>query len=80
MLVFCPSALFEWKSLSREYDPITNRALGQKTSKGPIPSSIGLLTNLETLRLGSNGLTGSIPSGIGNCVQLLELDMAVIIC
>ena len=42
---------------------------------GEIPSEIGQLTNLETLKLQYNELTGSIPPEIGNLTNLVKLDL-----
>ena len=42
---------------------------------GEIPSQIGQLTNLETLKLQYNELTGSIPPEIGNLTNLVKLDL-----
>ena len=44
--------------------------------EGPIPSEIGYLTNLTTLQLCGNQLTGSIPEEIGNLTNLTELWIA----
>ncbi|KAL6628820.1 L domain-like protein [Neocallimastix californiae] len=40
---------------------------------GPIPSSIGKLSKLESLTLSSSNLYGTIPSEIGNLNNLIEL-------
>ena len=42
---------------------------------GEIPSEIGQLTNLVTLKLHYNELTGSIPPEIGNLTSLVKLDL-----
>ena len=42
---------------------------------GEIPSEIGQLTNLATLKLHYNELTGSIPPEIGNLTSLVKLDL-----
>jgi len=42
---------------------------------GEIPSEIGQLTNLVTLKLQYNELTGSIPPEIGNLTSLVKLDL-----
>ena len=42
---------------------------------GSIPSTIGNLTNLNTLVLGGNDLSGSIPNEIGNLTNLQNLNL-----
>ena len=42
---------------------------------GPIPSEIGLLTNLEYLDIDRNKLTGTIPTELGKLVRMIELDL-----
>ena len=42
---------------------------------GEIPSEIGQLTNLVTLKLQYNELTGSIPTEIGNLTSLVKIDL-----
>ena len=42
---------------------------------GPIPATLGQLTNLETLDLSSNQLTGSIPPELGNLTNLKTLNL-----
>ncbi|GMP49943.1 hypothetical protein CsSME_00016750 [Camellia sinensis var. sinensis] len=46
-------------------------------SLGPIPSSIGQLTNLTGLDLSSNRLSGPIPSEIGKLKRLVLMDLSV---
>uniref|UniRef100_A0A7N2MAQ5 non-specific serine/threonine protein kinase n=1 Tax=Quercus lobata TaxID=97700 RepID=A0A7N2MAQ5_QUELO len=43
---------------------------------GPIPASIGNLSNLSGLYLWENNLCGSIPSSIGNLSNLANLDLS----
>ncbi|KAJ6764658.1 LEUCINE-RICH REPEAT RECEPTOR-LIKE PROTEIN KINASE PEPR1 [Salix koriyanagi] len=54
---------------------------------GPIPPngtnslalyllSFGKLANLQSLRLSSNNLTGSIPSGLSHCRKLIKIDLS----
>ncbi|KAL8093021.1 hypothetical protein AgCh_035051 [Apium graveolens] len=50
--------------------------LNDNQFEGVLPGAItNLSTELLTLRLGSNKLSGSIPSGIGNLVNLTELQL-----
>ena len=42
---------------------------------GSIPVSMGLLTNMEWLKLNGNVLTGTIPSEVGNLQQLIVWDL-----
>ena len=42
---------------------------------GSIPSTIGNLTNLNTLVLGGNDLSGPIPNEIGNLINLQNLNL-----
>ncbi|XP_048446045.1 probable leucine-rich repeat receptor-like protein kinase At1g35710 [Pyrus x bretschneideri] len=43
---------------------------------GSIPTSLGLLTNLSTLYLHSNNLSGIIPKEIGNLKSLVDLGLS----
>ena len=42
---------------------------------GFLPSSLGSLKNLKTLRIAGNGIAGSIPSSLGNLENLQELGL-----
>jgi Leucine-rich repeat (LRR) protein len=42
---------------------------------GPIPSSLGRLTDLFELSLGDNQLTGPIPSSLSNLTNLMVLGL-----
>jgi Leucine-rich repeat (LRR) protein len=46
---------------------------GNNLAGGPLPSSIGSLTQLQMLALANNRITGSIPSQIGNLTQLRSI-------
>ena len=48
---------------------------GGQALKGPIPSEIGLLTNLTYLNLFYNEVSGPIPPEIGNLVNLTYLNL-----
>ncbi|XP_062080032.1 receptor-like protein EIX1 [Humulus lupulus] len=39
-----------------------------------IPSSIGSLTNIQSLQLGNNNFSGALPSTLENCINLQALD------
>ncbi|KAG2664340.1 hypothetical protein I3760_16G078100 [Carya illinoinensis] len=43
---------------------------------GSIPPTLGLVQNLEVLRLDRNALTGEIPSNLGNLTSINELNLA----
>ena len=47
----------------------------EKTLTGTIPSTLGNLTGLTNLWLGSNQLTGTIPPELGNLTRLSQLDL-----
>ena len=49
---------------------------GNPLMLGTIPASIGRLTSLTSLRLGSTALTGTIPSTFGQLTALRMLDLA----
>ena len=42
---------------------------------GPLPTDLGLLTELEVLYLGRNSLTGTIPPELGNLTKLKRLEL-----
>ena len=49
---------------------------GSKTLTGGVPTQIGLLDNLEMLRLSDNSLTGPVPEAIGELSRLKFLDLS----
>lgn len=49
--------------------------VGNNNLGGPIPTEIGLMSHLETLRLNDNHFSGAIPTEIGQLVHLNELHM-----
>ena len=42
---------------------------------GPLPTSLDRLSNLRSLRLGGNELTGRVPDGLGNLTDLEQLEL-----
>ncbi|XP_022157310.1 probable leucine-rich repeat receptor-like protein kinase At5g49770 [Momordica charantia] len=48
---------------------------GNKLS-GSIPPTLGLVKNLEVLRLDRNSLTGNVPSNLSNLININELNLA----
>ena len=69
--------LGEWYRVeTNAHGRVVRLQLSENQLSGPIPESIGNLTNLTTLRLFSNQLSGSIPESIGNLsnLEVLALD------
>ncbi|KAF8028612.1 hypothetical protein BT93_E1295 [Corymbia citriodora subsp. variegata] len=63
--------------LPRHWDlNISHIDLSGNQLKGPIPSSITFLENLQMLNLSSNALTGEMPAEIGNLISLKNLSLA----
>ena len=50
-------------------------SLSSNQLSGPIPPSLGNMTNLGFLHLNDNALTGSIPPSLGNLTSLKELEI-----
>lgn len=50
--------------------------IGNDLSRGPIPSALGGLTNLEVLDLSGIHVSGAIPPELGNLAQLRELYLS----
>jgi hypothetical protein len=44
---------------------------------GTIPTTIGLLTNLQYVRIGDSQITGTIPTELGNCPKLHKLSFEI---
>ena len=63
-----------WKKLAGSLESLEFRS--NKGLIGNIPSSFGLLKNLQSLVLLENGLTGEIPPDIGNLIKLKRLVLA----
>lgn len=70
----------EWEGIScasgNSASQVVSIELVEKGLNGPVPGSIGNLTDLQFLDLSFNDLTGSIPAEIGNFSNLLNLDLA----
>ncbi|XP_058089163.1 probable LRR receptor-like serine/threonine-protein kinase At1g56140 isoform X3 [Magnolia sinica] len=52
---------------------LTNLDVSENYMTGPLPASIGNLTNLTSLNIGSNNFTGSLPPELGNLTSLQKL-------
>ena len=69
--------LNEWEGVRTDGDGrVTHLDLKRVRVRGPIPSTLGNLTNLTFLDLSENPLTGSIPSTLGNLTNLASLDLS----
>ncbi|KAK2979258.1 hypothetical protein RJ640_001648 [Escallonia rubra] len=51
-------------------------ALENNNLKGNIPSSMGYLRDLRSLRLRNNSLNGEVPMALLNCTELLIIDLS----
>ena len=60
----------EWYEVTVENGVVTELDLENNNLTGTLPSEIGDLTSLETLRLWENSLSGAIPSAIANLTRL----------
>jgi Leucine-rich repeat (LRR) protein len=49
--------------------------LGGNRFNSNIPDSIGKLTRLEELHLDHNNMSGELPSGLSNCIDLIIIDL-----
>ena len=66
-----------WYGITVNGSRVTEMRLSYNNLAGPIPTSIGNITNLEFLYLSGNHLTGIIPQSIGdNCLQLQYLYLS----
>jgi hypothetical protein len=54
---------------------VVTLALESNNLRGPLPGSIGNLTNLQYLYLQDNYLSGGIPTQLGNLVHLINLNL-----
>ncbi|RDX87602.1 Piriformospora indica-insensitive protein 2, partial [Mucuna pruriens] len=64
----------KWEQLARSLESLEFRS--NPGLIGNIPSSFGVLKNLQSLVLLENGVTGEIPSNIGNLIKLKKLVLA----
>jgi len=62
-----PKEILKLPSLSYYLD------LSYNSLSGPLPSEVGIMTNLNQLILSNNHLSGQIPNSIGNCIVLEKL-------
>ena len=68
--------LGEWHGISTDADGrVAGLSLLGNQLSGPIPSELGNLDNLGSLRLDSNQLSGPIPSQLGNLADLKALSL-----
>ena len=68
--------LDQWYGVSTDGDGrVVSLILEDNELTGSIPSSLGSLTNLETLWFYDNELTGSIPSSLGSLTNLRVLEL-----
>eukprot|EP00261_Vitis_vinifera_P036335 XP_019077578.1 PREDICTED: putative receptor-like protein kinase At3g47110 isoform X2 [Vitis vinifera] len=70
-----PHDLGRLKSLKILYLSVNNLS-GQNYLTGVVPTSVGKLQKLVTLRLSWNRLSGLLPSSLGNLSQLFYLEMS----
>ena len=68
--------LNEWYGVTTDADGrVTGLTLGGNQLSGALPSSLGNLTNLQTLRLDRNALSGALPSSLDALTNLQWLDL-----
>ena len=68
--------LGEWSGVTvDDRGRVIGLSLRDNDLSGPIPSALGSLVNLESLRLDANNLTGTIPSELGSLVNLESLSL-----
>tara|TARA_R100001369_G_scaffold44024_1_gene70125 strand:+ start:2436 stop:3146 length:711 start_codon:yes stop_codon:yes gene_type:complete len=60
----------EWEGVTLENNKVKGITLLFNNVEGTIPSSIGNLSNLETLELSFNKISGELPTTIGNLTNL----------
>ncbi|GAB3497897.1 hypothetical protein GCM10027341_18680 [Spirosoma knui] len=62
-----------WYGVTCSGGRVTRLDLPYNQLNGSLPSSLGSLTNLQTLALGNNQLSGSIPASLGSLANLQTL-------
>ena len=68
--------LAEWYGIETTNWRVTEVDLHDNNLSGPIPASLGNLTQLIDLRLYDNQLSGPIPTELGNLSNLTELNLS----
>lgn len=69
------AALGTWFGVRVSADRVTRLDLRSNNLSGPIPESIGDLTELVYMLFDNNSLSGSIPASIGNLISLFSLNL-----
>ena len=70
--------LNEWHGVDTDSGGrVTGLTLQDNNLRGPLPTVLVQLTNLEWLSLGTNQLTGAIPPELGQLTKLSGLDLAL---
>jgi Leucine-rich repeat (LRR) protein len=64
-----------WAGVQVKSNRVTAIYADDNNMVGSLPSSIGNLSNIDTLALYGNQLSGNIPSAMGNLAQLIYLDL-----
>lgn len=64
-----------WYGITVANNDITEIALYQNNLYGPIPESIGNLTELQKLNLYGNIITGYLPSSLNKCTKLDRIEL-----
>ena len=68
--------LGEWNGVETDSSGrIVGLDLSRRGLSGPIPAGLGMLANLEQLRLSGNDLSGPIPPELGDLARLESLDL-----
>lgn len=67
----------QWHGIFTVDDRVHTIELSDNNLSGPLPSEIGNLTALSSLRMSSNEITGAIPPEIGACRELQQISLFV---